>query len=70
MATFKEKIVELKEKINAVDAEKRKQYYEVERARDILSQVREEFRLIELKINQERLTLELADTKKKMFETA
>lgn len=70
MATFKEKIAEIKEKIATVDAEKRKQYYEVERARDILEHVREEFRLMELKINQERLTLELAETKKKMFETA
>ena len=68
--TFKEKIADLKEKIATIDAEKRKQYYEVERARDILEHVREEFRLMELKIHQERLMVELAETKKKMFETA
>ncbi len=70
MATFKEKIADLKEKINAVDKEKRQQHFEVERARDILSRVREEFRLMELKVHQERLMVELAETKKHMFETA
>ncbi len=70
MATFKEKIADLKEKINAVDKEKRQQYYEVDQERDLLEYVRKEFRLMELKIHHERLIIELAETKKRMFETA
>ena len=70
MASFKERLAELNKKKTIINEEMKKQEEKARLAESesLVSYVKEEFRLLELKIERERVEKELAENKRAMFD--